>query len=222
MSPSRVAAAAGLLTALLALPAASQTQTAPTTAASPAGRQTRPPAILASPEALRAAAARRPRIGAVDWQAAVLGARRSQGNTEFLGKLDRGEIDETRVPILLPADGGVVATARLYSFSDYYTISADLPGLGVSLTGTTSTVALPTRSPLTVQTQNDELLTVQRTVDGQLASFVRFGVLYTVEIRCDDPKDARCRSETLVRDLTGATNRVVLGRAARQAAGLEG
>ncbi|MDH4384239.1 MAG: hypothetical protein QE280_02220 [Caulobacter sp.] len=225
MWPWRLGALSGLLFAALTLPAASQTAPPPTTG--PGAR----PAPQARPPVQKATAAVRPPVerpaepasqGGIDWKSAVTGARRSEGDQALLGKLDRAAIDKTAVPILLPADPALTGNARLYSFGDYYSLSADLPGVGVSMSGTTTTVALPAQSPLKMSADTPEQLVIQRTVDGQLASFVRFGVLYTVEVRCDDPKDSRCRNETLVRQIQGQTNRVVMGRAARQAAGLGG
>jgi hypothetical protein len=158
----------------------------------------------------------------VDWQAAVGGLRQSGGAGESLGaNLDRAEVDRTAVPILLPRDAKLTAGARIYSFGDYYTITADTAGGGISLSGTTTTVPLPAAKPLKIES-GPEMLTVQRTVDGQLASFVRYGVLYTVEIRCDAPTDPRCADDNYVLGLVGKTNAVVMGAAARAAAGLEG
>ena len=166
---------AGLATASLVAGAAwistGEAQTRPDTAA---------PAPVARP--LTTALVARPR-GAVDWQAAVGGLRQSANVGESLAaNLNREQVDKTAVPILLPRDPKLTAGARIYSFGDYYTITADTLGGGVSLSGTTTTV--PAGKPLKVES-GPEMLTVQRTVDGQLASFVRFGVLYTVEIRCD-------------------------------------
>jgi hypothetical protein len=161
----------------------------------------------------------RPR-GGVDWQAAVGGLRQSANVGEGLAaNLNREQVDKTAVPILLPRDPKLTAGARIYSFGDYYTITADTLGGGVSLSGTTTTV--PAGKPLKVES-GPEMLTVQRTVDGQLASFVRFGVLYTVEIRCDAAGDPRCVDDNYVLGLVGKTTAVVMGKAARQAAGLGG
>ncbi len=158
----------------------------------------------------------------VDWQGAVGALRQSGGAGESLGaNLDRAEVDRTAVPILLPRDAKLTAGARIYSFGDYYTITADTAGGGVSLSGTTTTVPLPATRPLKIE-GGAEMLTVQRTVDGQLASFVRYGVLYTVEIRCDAPTDPRCADDNYVLGLVGKTNAVVMGAAARTAAGLGG
>jgi len=168
-------------------------------------------------------AAQRPPVrpaASVDWQAAVGGLRQS-GNLapRAAANLDPGQVDITRMPILLPNDLDLTARARIYSFGDQYTISADIPGGGVSLTGTTTVIPLPPTSRLTLPTVAEDLV-IQRTVDGQLASFTRFGVLYSVEVRCDSPKDARCRTEAYVRQLLARTTIVVMGKAARQAAGL--
>ncbi|WP_184718085.1 hypothetical protein [Caulobacter sp.] len=159
----------------------------------------------------------------VDWQGAVGGLRQSGGAGESLGaNLDRAEVDRMAVPILLPRDAKLAAGARIYSFGDYYTITADTAGGGVSFSGTTTTVPLPANKPLKIEGDAAEMLTVQRTVDGQLASFVRYGVLYTVEIRCDAPSDPRCVDDNYVLGLVGKTNAVVMGQAARAAAGLGG
>jgi len=160
--------------------------------------------------------------GRVDWQAAVGGLRQSANLGESLASnLNRDQVDITAVPILLPRDAKLASNARIYSFGDYYTITADTAGAGVSLSGTTTTVLLPATKPLKVDS-GPEQLTLQRTVDGQLASFVRFGVLYTVEIRCDAPSDPRCVDDNYVLGLVGKTTAVVMGKAARQAAGLGG
>lgn len=157
----------------------------------------------------------------IDWQAAVAATRRTANQGPALASsLDPAAIDRTRAPILLPDDKALMSGARLYSFGDYYTVTADMPGGGVSLSGTTTTVTAP--KALTVAPQGGETLVVQRTVDGHLASFVRFGVLYTAEVRCDAPSDERCRSEALVRQLVTRSTVVVLGKAARQVAGLGG
>jgi hypothetical protein len=175
-------------------------------------------------------AAIRPGIGAlvarprsrVDWQGAIGGLRQSANVGESLAtNLNREQVDQTAVPILLPQDAKLTAGARIYSFGDYYTITSNTVGGRVSLSGTTATVPMPTSKPLKIET-GPEMLTVQRTVDGQLASFVRYGVLYTVEIRCDAAGDPRCADDNYVLGLVGKTTAVVMGKAARDAAGLGG
>lgn len=182
-------------------------------------------AIAAQLAARRAAlvAARQQRGGQVDWQAAVGGLRQSGGVGEKLApNLNQAAVDQTRVPILLPVDETLTAGARLYSFGDYYTITADAPGMGVSLSGTTTVVSMPANTPLKIDPVGPEGVTSQRTVDGQLISFTRYGVLYTVEVRCDAPTDPRCADDNYARGLLAKTTAVVMGAAARAAAGLGG
>lgn len=199
-----------IIAALTAVaPASSQTQqTRPTLTRPPVATRVAPPTTTAP-------------TGGVNWQEAVTFSRRSANAGPALSKgLPQEALDRTRVPILLPADAALMEGARLYSFGDHYTLSADIPGGGVSLTGTTATVSVP--SKLAVAPVGPTQLVLQRTVDGHLASFTRFGVLYTVEVRCDSPKDERCRTDAFVKALTAKTTVVVLGKAARQAAGLGG
>ncbi|MET3664872.1 hypothetical protein ABIC66_001476 [Caulobacter sp. 1776] len=197
-----------------------QTRVDPTTGRPIPGAAPAAPTI-ARPTAGLAALVARPR-SRVDWQGAVGGLRQSGNVGESLGaNLNRDQVDITAVPILLPRDAKLTAGARIYSFGDYYTITADVPGGGVSLSGTTTTVPMPAAKPLKIES-GPEMLTVQRTVDGQLASFVRYGVLYTVEIRCDTSSDPRCVDDNYVLGLVGKTTAVVLGKAARAEAGLGG
>lgn len=187
-------------------------------AAAPAFPQV--PSAAPTPPVLSRSLSARPAVG-VDWPAAALASQRYANQAPRLSRgLDRAALDRTRLPVLLPTDADLMKGARLYSFGDHYTISADVEGAGVSLTGTTATVSA--KKPLAVSPQGPGQLVVQRTVDGQLASFVRYGVLYTAEVRCDLPADARCHTEAYVRQLAGKLTAPVLGKAARKAAGLEG
>lgn len=212
-----VVATAGL-GATMASRVTAQTRVDPATGA--AVGATRPPVASRPPTATTVPPRRG---GQVDWQGAVGGLRQSGAAAETLGaNLDKTEVDATRVPILLPKDPKLTAGARIYSFGDYYTITADAPGAGISLSGTTAITPLPASRPLRIEPVGPEGLTVQRTVDGQLASFMRYGVLYTVEIRCEKAGDPRCADDNYVLGLVGKTTAVVLGAAARAEAGLGG
>ena len=193
---------------------------APIPGAAPATNNNATAAQLA---ARRAALIAGRRGSQVDWQAAVGGLRQSGGVGNSLApNLDQAAVDQTRVPILLPVDEGLTSGARLYSFGDYYTITADAPGVGVSLSGTTAVIPLAPDTPLKIDAVGPEGVTSQRTVDGQLISFTRYGVLYTVEVRCDAPTDPRCADDNYARGLLAKTTAVVMGSAARAAAGLGG
>lgn len=195
---------------------------APIPGAAPTTANTATAAQLAARRAALVAARQR-RGDQVDWRAAVGGLRQSGGFGNSLApNLNQAAVDITRVPILLPVDESLTAGARIYSFGDYYTITADAPGVGVSLSGTTAVVPLPANTPLKIDPVGPEGVTSQRTVDGQLISFTRYGVLYTVEVRCDAPTDPRCADDNYARGLLAKTTAVVMGAAARAAAGLGG
>ena len=198
-----------------------QTRVDPATGAAIPGATRAPPVLTRVPPPVTTVPPR-PR-SRVDWQGAVGGLRQSGGSSESLAtNLDKAEVDATKVPILLPTDAKIMAGARIYSFGDYYTITADAPGAGISLSGTTAIIPLPASKPLKIDPVGPEGLTVQRTVDGQLASFTRYGVLYTVEVRCEKAGDLRCADDNYVLGLVGKTTTVVLGAAARAEAGLGG
>jgi hypothetical protein len=169
-----------------------------------------------------ALAAKPPRTqpsGGVDWRSASALQRRTAAAAQTVASgLDQAAVNRTALPILLPNDAALMAGARLYSFGDYYTVTANTPGGRVSLTGTTDTIAVS--APLNLGSQDPGGLIVQRTVDGQLASFVRFGVLYSVEVRCNAPADPKCRNDAFVRAVAANSSVVVMGAAARKAAGL--
>ncbi len=180
-----------------------------------------PPASQAARAPLRGSQG--PPPSGIDWGLALAGQRRSAevGPRAVEGlSLNLAAVNRTAVPILL-LRGALIDGARIYSFGDYYSITADMPGARISLTGTTTTATLPASTRLTTSPGAEQLV-VQRTVDGQLASFVRYGVLYTVELRCDAPDDARCKTDAVVRDLMARDTIVVFGKAARQAAGMGG
>jgi hypothetical protein len=211
--------AAGALGAAL-----SQTRVDPATGAAIPGAAPATAQAAAAPTTRRPGLSvlnRPPRGGQVDWRAAVGGLRQG-GGANPAPNLNQVAVDQTRVPILLPTDADLTAGARIYSFGDYYTITADAPGAGVSLSGTTIVVPLPADTPLKITPMGPEGATSQRTVDGQLISFVRYGVLYTVEVRCDAPTDPRCADDNYARGLAAKTTAVVMGAAARAAAGLGG
>jgi hypothetical protein len=200
-------------------------------------RQAAAPGAKPPPPRLNAAATRANAAGAsttqpsappaagsgIDWKSVVVAQRRSNAaglGDKLAAGLDQSEVDKTALPILLPTEPGLVASGRLYSFGDYYTLSADTPGASLSFSGTASPIKVD--APLTVTAEGPENLIITRTVEGRIASYTRYGVLYTVEIACDSPKDDRCVADNYIRNLAAKTNAVVLGKAARKAAGMGG
>jgi hypothetical protein len=158
--------------------------------------------------------------GKVQWGAATEGVRGGQGALALRRApgLDRAALDQVALPVLLPGPA-LLAKAKLISFPDYYAIVAVDGGAQVELTGTNSFVAVKpgTLGPLL---EKNGQPTVIRTVDGQMLSFMRYGVLYTVEVTCDRAfSDPRCVKPDYVRQVAAeAQKNVVMGQAAQKAA----
>lgn len=197
----------------------------PTRTPPPTGGPTPPPGAGPVPGVVAVTdTPRRPRRpGQVDWPAAVADQKRRPGERQLAAggaRLDPTAVNRTRLPILVPADPATLKRARFYSFGDYYSLNLDSSGATVELTGTR--VFGPTPDRLTrLKTGGPERVSVQRTVDGWLLSFTRYNLLYTVEVRCDLPRDARCKDDRWVREVYAETQAVVLGEAARAEAGSE-
>jgi hypothetical protein len=179
--------------------AVSQTRVDPATGAAIPGAAPATAPAAAAPTTRRPGLSvlnRPPRGGQVDWRAAVGGLRQGGGaNPRPTSTRPRSTRPACRS--CCPPTPDLTAGARIYSFGDYYTITADAPGAGVSLSGTTAVVPLPAGTPLKITPMGPEGATSQRTVDGQLISFVRYGVLYTVEVRCDAPDRPALRRRQL-------------------------
>ncbi len=144
------------------------------------------------------------------------------------GRLPRaafGDLDRTTLPVLLPDSttgvdlGGLILTSE----GDVYDINLPqaTPGLRVLLSGSRVFVAV---EPGTLSQKKFDRVVIggevipaiyERTEDGWLASFSRFGMSYTVEIVCDlGPAETFCNDDTYVRKVTSGMTQVVLGKAA--------
>lgn len=225
----RLAACATAAT-LTALSASAQTQTQAQTTAPP--QQTAPPPASATavqrPQLQNLQRVAPPRVAPVrgiDWKAVQAFQRtndaRQSPASRILNALKPEAVDATSIPILLPEIAALRDNVRIYSFGEYYSISFELPQARVSLTGNGRPIAFAAKSRLTAAPEGDTGLTLQRTVDGRVASWTRFGVLYTAEVTCDFPAAPACRDDGFLRDLVQRHQGVVLGRAARKAAGFE-
>lgn len=128
-------------------------------------------------------------------------------------------VDATRIPILLPDMPAMGENGRMYSFGDYYSISFNLPDATMSLTGNGVPIPMPPKARLASKSEGDTALEVQRTEEGLIASWTRFGVLYTAEVTCKSAKALPCRDEAFIRDVVQRHQGVVLGREAHKAAG---
>jgi hypothetical protein len=216
--------AAALATGVAFVPTLASTQTpgvsqsvAPSQTPAPDAAAVRPPRGLA-----RLAAQSRPRV---DWQAVRIFQQRNRSDSlvaDMSARFKPETVDAIDLPILLPDIAALRSNARLYAFGDFYSLSFKLPDAHVSLSGNGRPLRMAAARPAVMaKAEGDTALTVQRTVDGRVASWTRFGVLYTAEVTCDSPKALPCRDETFVRKLVEQHRGVMMGKNARRAAGLE-
>lgn len=142
-------------------------------------------------------------------------------------RLSRDQVNRTRLPLLTPREGGMVRTerARLVSFGDAY--SLNLPqdkGVVLTVTGNRRMVQAKrgeiARKPRLKLANIPEDVQITRLEDGWSASFRRFGVLYTVDLLCDDAQDVKCLDDAYLRKAVADMTDVSLGEEAQKEAGV--
>lgn len=144
-----------------------------------------------------------------------------------VSRLSRDQVNRTRLPLLTPREGGMVRTqqARLVSFGDAY--SLNLPqdkGVVLTVSGNRRMVQAQrgeiARKPRLKLANIPEDVQITRLEDGWSASFRRFGVLYTVDLLCDDAQDVKCLDDAYLRKAVADITDVSLGEEAQKEAGI--
>jgi hypothetical protein len=204
----------------------------------------RAPQSTASASAASPAASARPKIdantvikkalppAAVNWgQAVALNQRAltAKVQNQIASRLPKLQLDKTRLPVLLPrATTTLKATeAKMVSFGSAYSISLpQKPGLQVILYGHRSLVAADKggvsglkRSKLAGVAED---IFLSQTEDGWTGSFKRFGVVYTVDLSCDDLEAVECKDDGFIRKAIADLTEVSLGTEALKEAVLAG
>lgn len=170
----------------------------------------------------------------VDWKAVSDFYARSQPPQMPYSRVkgflaERKGLDVLELPVLLPGPGNALPMqeARLVALGEVYDVvvqPSDQPGLTVTFSGTSvMSEALPgslsRQKAQTVATlAGPERVLIDASETGWSASFVRFGVLYSVDITCASDMTAYwCADDSRVRQLVAASTEVVLGENAETA-----
>lgn len=170
----------------------------------------------------------------VDWKAVSDFYARSQPPQMPYSRVkglmaERKALDALELPILLPGPGNLLPMqeARLVALGEVYDVvvqPSDQPGLTVTFSGTkVMSAALPgtlsRQKAQTVATLNGpERVLIDASENGWSASFVRFGVLYSVDITCASDMVANwCADDSRIRQMVAATTEIVLGQNAETA-----
>lgn len=161
---------------------------------------------------------------AVDWKAVrerrAATDKSARARPSTIARLPRNELNRTRLPVLVPRDGGVVKTqqARMVSLGDAY--SLNLPQdkeQDITVYGTRSLVegergSVSNKSFSRVQSVKEDVQ-ITRMEDGWSATFSRFGVVYTVDFLCTDDQP-ECQNDTRIKQIVADMDDVALGEQA--------
>ena len=165
---------------------------------------------------------------AVDWAQAVRISKRSQLKAQvnpIVARLPKLELDKTLLPVLLPKAGATfkATQASMVSFGSAY--SLNLPqraGLNIILYGHRTLapadkggVANLARTKISGVAED---IFMSQTEDGWTASFKRFGVVYTVDVSCDDLEAPECKTDGYIRAAVADLGEVSLGASAQKEA----
>lgn len=174
---------------------------------------------------------RRPMAPAkVQWSSAM--ARSSQMKTarrpsNLAARLPRQALDKTRLPVLLPREGVIdTAKARMVSFGDAYALNMPQnKGIQVTMYGNRTFVAgdkgAVSARPIQKLAGVTEDIRISQMEDGWTATFTRFGVVYSLDVTCDDVKAADCVTDAYIRKAIAEFDDVTLGAQAQAEADQE-
>lgn len=193
-----------------------QSQTAP---AAQTGTATARP-VATRPILLRRALPPAP----VQWQAALqTQARNAQiRRPDSLAlKLPKAQLDQIRLPVVLPRPGLIdTAKAKLLSFGDAYALNMpQAKGTQLTMYGNRTFVqadkgAISAR-PAVKLAGVPEDIRITQTEDGWTATFTRFGVVYSIDLSCDDTASPDCASDSYLRKAIAEFTDVSVGAQAQ-------
>ncbi len=145
--------------------------------------------------------------------------RQAHPVNSFLSRLPKNDIDRTRLPVLLPHEGSSVATdkGRLFSFGDAYAMNLpQAKGTQITFYGNRSFVPADkgavSRHPLARLNGMAEDVRIDQTEDGWTATFTRYGVVYSIDVTCDDQASPDCTSDAYIRKQITQFDDVTMGQ----------
>jgi len=161
----------------------------------------------------------------VDWQKALSQASQMQPKRLAGGmatRLQKGELDKTRLPVILPRDGGLIKNtkARLLSFGDAYALNMPQDN-GIQITAYGNRSFVPAESGAVSKRPVQKLLDVAEDVrisrmeDGWTATFTRYGVVYSIDVTCDDINAPDCQNDNFIRKAVAEFSDVTMGAQAQ-------
>ena len=168
----------------------------------------------------------------VQWAAAmgqVNAMRPHRKNGGLWSRLPKADLDRTRLPVILPRDGGFIQTAKakMVSFGDAYALNMPQDkGVQIVMYGNRSFVPADkgdiSSRPVQKLAGVAEDIRIGQTEDGWTATFSRYGVVYSVDISCDDINSDDCKTDTYIRNAIAQFDDVTMGSEATAEAQADG
>jgi hypothetical protein len=157
----------------------------------------------------------------VQWSNAIAQANRMKTlrpANSFVSRLPQATLDRTRLPVLLPHPGGLIDTAKakMVTFGDAYALNLpQAKGLQVTMYGNRSFVptdkgAISSR-PVQKLAGIAEDIRISQMEDGWTATFTRYGVVYSVDVSCDDINSPDCKTDAFIRKAIAQFDDVTVG-----------
>ncbi|EGF90295.1 hypothetical protein ABI_33120 [Asticcacaulis biprosthecium C19] len=174
----------------------------------------------------------------VDWSAAMKQNERMEtqqktartARPSLKARLSRPDLDKTRLPVILPREGGVVDTAKakMVSFGDAYAINMPQPdrnGVQVTVYGNRTFVASDSgtvsKRPFARLAGVAEDVRIGQMEDGWTATFTRYGVVYSIDVSCDSINTPDCKTDDYIRNVIAQMDDVTMGSEAQKEAGVQ-
>lgn len=167
----------------------------------------------------------------VDWQAATnragIMSKQARVSGGLKARLPRAELDKTRLPVVLPREGGVVDStrAKMISFGDAYALNMPQPnrvGTQVTVYGNrtfvpTDTGAISKRAIARLAGVAEDIR-ISQMEDGWTATFSRYGVVYSIDVSCDSMNSEDCKTDSYIRNVIAQMDDVTMGSEAQSEA----
>ncbi len=179
-----------------------------------------PVAVAARPQGAPVFLRRPMAPGKVQWGPAR--DRSSQMRTtrkpnSLASRLPRAQLDRTRVPVILPREGIIdTAKAKMVSFGDAYALNMpQAKGIQITMYGNRSFVQGDKGSvsarPVQKLAGVAEDMRISQMEDGWTATFTRYGVVYSIDVSCDDIKAPDCMTDGYIRQAVAQFDDVTMG-----------
>lgn len=157
----------------------------------------------------------------VQWTAATEQMSRAKSfrksGPTVVSRLAKPELDKTRLPVILPREGVIDATkAKLVSFGDAYALNMpQAKGVQITMYGNRSFVPAEagavSKKPVARLANVAEDIRISQMEDGWTATFTRYGVVYSLDVSCDDINSPDCQSDAYIRNAIAQFDDVALG-----------